>query len=795
MPDDNNVVNQNNSTPPAAPVSATPAADSPWNEPLPEETSKQQVMGTLAGNNQPTVSPTVAPSQPFALPANIEKTMPPQLSVANGTLAPATPSVANGTLSVPPVVKAVNSTPTAPDPAFDFNFDQTKPSSAKAPDGTPATSSPNIQTPPVAPQIPNNPPVPVNPPVLNALPTSTVPIDSISKTPPSTLNPVPQSISPSVPQSQPINADIMPAAMPVPPVVPVAIPQPPVQPVAPVMAAPMPPVQPEPILAVPTPLSTAPEVPPAAPPTGLVQKIKLSKLFAGLKRKPKEVIPSTQALVPPETAASSRFKSKTAIIVYIVLAVIFLLGFLIYLTEAGILSIGLEKTYDAIGLEKLWGGLPADSQTALAKSFVVMRDHQQFKVSGTITLNVDKTIKNTVTTPLVSQNDAVLRLAVLPIKAILADVTTTDPSTTSTTDPSTVSTDSTVNSSSASTGDASSTGSSSTSTTTTTPTDQSAETTYTDTTTTKTINSVITGSFGNAGSDIEINIIKPIGSQTIDLKNAQNNLWVKSDQIKFNSAAESGKWLLYNLAALSNTGVVSQTLAIDSSKGFSAEGARTANEKIGSVRCFKYSLDNVELGNSLTGIGISSDSIQSISGTAWIGIKDKLLRRLDLKVTTSPSSPIIQINLSLSLSDYDSNNNFAAPSSTDIVDTTVPVAVAAAAPVAAPVVVAPTFPNDDTRKADLAAIKVALEAYKVKYKAYPIAKTAVKLNVAKNILITKLVPKYIAAIPKDPADATGSVYTYQSTAGKTFTLTAQLENTADPTGIQSGAKYLYILTN
>ena len=206
----------------------------------------------------------------------------------------------------------------------------------------------------------------------------------------------------------------------------------------------------------------------------------------------------------------------------------------------------------------------------------------------------------------------------------------------------------------------------------TTPVDQSTESAFVDTTPTKTINATVVGSFGDGGNDMEVTISKPIGSETIDLKNSKNNFWVRSDQINFSDQAQSGQWFLYNLAALSNESVVSQTLAIDSSKGFSAGGTRQANERVGSVRCYKYSLDSVELGNLLSGIGVLSDSIQNISGTVWIGTKDKLIRRLDLKITTAPSSPLIQINISLNLSDYDTDNNFAAPATIDVVDIAVP---------------------------------------------------------------------------------------------------------------------------
>lgn len=636
MPD-NNIANQNTTPPtvtPAGPapttvsaVPSTPVADSPWNEPLPKETPKPQVSGTLSGSQ-----PIAAPIQPFDLPQNVEKTMPPVVKAVDLV----TPVANQGT---PKPVDSISSL----NPAFNYNYDQNQKNSIPPSGTAPAVNSPQV------------------PPASTAKP-----IDSVSGVAALVTNPVSQ-IPPS---SQPVNADILPP----PPSAAVGTPSGPAftvqslsQPINPLPApavAPPPPT-PQPIspqnersFVVPDLPATTQNVPTVVP----EKRSGLSKLFAGLKRKPKEAAQPAETLVPSESPANSGRKSKKAIIVYVLIAIVVVLGILIYLTEAGILSIGLEKVYGSVSLEKLWSGLPKNSETAMAESLVTMKDHQKFKVSGTINLNIDKTIKNEVTTPLVSDADSVAQLAVLPIKAILTAYTTpTDSSIVAPTD-TTDTTDTTSTDSSTATTDSSAT----------TPVDQSTESAFVDTTTTKMINATVAGSFGDVGNDFEITIVKPIGSETINLKNSQSMLWVKGGDVKFDEKAEPEKWLLYNLATLSNDSVVSQTLAVNSGKGFSAGGTRQANEKVGSVRCYKYSLDSVELGNSLSGIGVLSDSIQNISGTVWIGIKDKLIRRIDLKITTSPSSPVIQINLSLNLSDYDTDNNFAAPASIDIIDTTAP---------------------------------------------------------------------------------------------------------------------------
>lgn len=77
---------------------------------------------------------------------------------------------------------------------------------------------------------------------------------------------------------------------------------------------------------------------------------------------------------------------------------------LIGLTEFGVLNLGLEKVYGAVGIEQLWGGLSKNPETALMRSFSTMKDHPNFKVQGSIDLTVDGGIASEITSPLISQD-------------------------------------------------------------------------------------------------------------------------------------------------------------------------------------------------------------------------------------------------------------------------------------------------------------------------------------------------------------------------------------------------------
>jgi len=101
--------------------------------------------------------------------------------------------------------------------------------------------------------------------------------------------------------------------------------------------------------------------------------------------------------------------------------------------------------------------------------------------------------------------------------------------------------------------------------------------------------------------------------------------------------------------------------------------------------------------------------------------------------------------------------------------------------------------NDNTRKADLANIKDALKKYYQANQSYPIASSLQKTSESSNAL-TVLVPTYIAKLPLDPLSP--SYYYGYTSSGKTFELTARLEDTTDPAAIKtSDTIYLYKVTD
>lgn len=583
-----------------------------------------------------------------------------------------------------------------------------------------------------------------------------------------------------------------------------------------------------------------PVIPPATPP--VAKKTPLLSLFSRNRNQVSPALAPDSVLIPPAPAANSPLvppapiqngpagTSRWRLIAIIVGAVLAVIVLLILLTETGVISLGFEKTYNKLGLEVLWGGLPSKADNALGKSLTLMSDKTGFKVTGTVTLAINKSVESPVTTPLVAFNQnnkmaigykldkAILAVSetdytdpvtgetwtVVPDDTPLTDTSTTDSSTTDTATTDTSATDTSL-------GD--------TSTSTEISGDQSLDSSYQDSTLssdTKEVVAELDGFISKSGNEINLSVNKA-GTSDINLKSNADKLWVKSDKIKFNDSAVEGKWLEYSLSTLQGKNLLESFFA-GSIEGATAEGTKIKNEKVGKTRCYEYKLDSLSIGNGLSDIGISEGVIQSMSGNVWIGIADKLIHKLDLQIIPSYSSSVQAINVSLEFIDYGKQGTFTAPDATDIItelstttttadetvvadgattdqivdqsstDTT---AVADAAATAAALVAT----NDAKRKGDLAIMKTALTAYKSKYGSYPISTTLLQLSIEPNLLSTKLTPEFLQALPTDPKATEGWYYGYRSLNSKSYYLTAKLENTTDLEAKIVDNIYLYILNN
>jgi len=101
--------------------------------------------------------------------------------------------------------------------------------------------------------------------------------------------------------------------------------------------------------------------------------------------------------------------------------------------------------------------------------------------------------------------------------------------------------------------------------------------------------------------------------------------------------------------------------------------------------------------------------------------------------------------------------------------------------------------NDATRKTDLVNLKTALTKYFDAKQSYPISTTFSKTS-DPDTSLKVLVPDYISSLPVDPLSP-NNWYGYKSIDGKSFTLTAVLEDESDQTGVMEGLVFLYTVTD
>lgn len=553
--------------------------------------------------------------------------------------------------------------------------------------------------------------------------------------------------------------------------------------------------------------------------------------------------PQPQPQIQPVKARQPFKMTARLMIPLIVLGIVSIFSIMVYLTELGIMSLGFENLYNTIGVEKLWGGLSKDPADAVPRSLFELGKNDKFKVTGNLSMTVDKTIDSQVTTPLVSFKSNNLADNPQKAKFVVYEDYSTDSETSFDEYDSldsgeyTVEEDISSSSSSGLSSDYSSDDSvdssfgsiteeeeSSFSASSIDITEQDMAESYEEIANkTADVNSEISAYINKNGSEAELEIERATGIESISLKNEQDKLWVKSDNIFFSGNAEPGKWLEYNISALAGSDILTQLFSenVDMS-GFSVVGQRVGNEKISDVRCYNYQIDSLEVGNILMGVGIMPEMIQSINGNVWIGIKDKTLRKIDFKIILAPSLSIKDISLNLEFGSFGQENSFAQPDVSEIIEgdslslgledydseeiyddssgysesdlSSDELSSSSSSSSIAPVVDSRTE-NDNQRKADLILVAEALEKYKANMGSYPKSSVLVKLNTSGNLLSSSLMPSYLSNMPTDPKASDGWFYGYKSADGKSYYLSAKLEDTSDPEGETLDGLYLYFLRN
>lgn len=752
MPDQNtNTLAQASPTPAAALSGASKSPLSPWEDDLdPDDEApkgKPAIIGSLDDDGGSASSPS---SAPFVVPENVNEVgqkIPAQEILKNDPVAPVAPIAnAGGVASlVKPVTTPAPANPvvTPGSPAGDI----VSPSSAKTgKEGAPQFGWLDDE---------------------DLTPKPAVPVAAAGAAE------APQASNVSVPVPQPLAQ--------------------PVQPQTPITPSVAPPVvsSPQTIMPSPSPaaLPAEPVLPPDPTPSEpqMQEPVQKQGFLAKLRGKSaSSPPPATQSLDDTENGVRRK----------VLLGIGILAAFFIVisaLTEIGLLSVGAEKIYGAVGLQKLWGGLPSSSEGALVRSGVAMLEHPDYKAKGKISLTINSAVTSPVTDPLLAYSsplqlsDQSLSIPIRATKTVseAADYYITDPSTENTSDTETSEIDSEINTT---TGDTStSTGSSSSSSSTSTSPESSSVSSSTGessstleaTDVIKTLEADLSVKVSSDKSELSV---KTEEGKEVRVINSKDKLYVKNIGSTSLEDTLADKYKEYTISSLSEEAIQAGIFKINTAKGLSIEGKRSGNEKIGSVRCYKYDLKSIELGDSLSSFGIESDAFESASGSVWIGIKDKLIKKISLKINAPSSSAITNISLSLELTDFDIKNSIREVSQSEIADETAAEQIGTDASSTA------ALTGDAKRKSDVKTILAALKAYKKENLSYPVSTNPLKLNAAGNIVETALVPKYINSLP---SDANPSWYYGYQSDGKTCNVSARLESSTDSEGQIVGNVLLY----
>ena len=493
-----------------------------------------------------------------------------------------------------------------------------------------------------------------------------------------------------------------------------------------------------------------------------------SRIFGRKDKKEivKPSIPSSEMQTQKQVVQShSGGIGKT--ILWIILGAFAMFGSLIALTELGLISLGVENVYGALKIEQAWGGLPVSSEKALIYSAVSLNNHPNYKVKGTLNLTIDSSIESSITSPVVSQSspsiyawDDRIAAPILAIKTVTTiddyydietDTKKTESKKTDTTEVDNGGVESTTNNTETSENNA-------------------------EESTSKNINAEVLLKSSQESAETTISFYKDLKKEEIKIVNDKDDLYVLgSENIQFNGNTDSDKWVKYQIKKLADKVITSDFFSIEDESGFSVEGSRVGNEKIGKVRSYKYHIDSLEIGNALEDVGIDSDFMQTVTGDIWIGVKDKLIRKVDLKITTPISSSVSMIEANLEFYDYDQENDIIKISDIDIVGGG---EVETSA--------------DKTRKKDVDNILQALKDYKKDNNAYPISSDLLNLTTQNNIVERALVSDYLSSLPSDSKE--NWYYAYKSD-GKTCSVSARLENENDSEGQKVGDLFLYLKYN
>jgi len=422
---------------------------------------------------------------------------------------------------------------------------------------------------------------------------------------------------------------------------------------------------------------------------------------------------------------------------------------LIFATEEGYLKLGLEKYYNAIGLERLWGGLPHDPKKALLQSLLKMQKVQTLHFFGSISaegnLSTGDIPKLTKISPLFSQQEQVLGSIAESISA-----------------------------------------------------NMNIEGDYQ-----KPNNLSATVKFELPEGLLSVPLTQN-SVPVLDLRVVDNKFYFKIPILSTVYGSEFSKWIKVDSGEYSAQREITKEEVEKKINDFAnaIKSSQRSSDKVSGKSVYRYQLvlDMNKFGNQpgkQTSIPLSD-----IRLGVYIGKRDHLIYRISIDEeiganASGAQTTYAKVKGQIDFSNFNKSVSIETPDETEVVEEGLMgllSKISSQTPSPYGETDLSVQMRDLKRKNDLKKIKSLLEDYHKDNGQYPVSIEIDKTNNEEGVLSTALVGKYTSSpLPVDPKNPE-YWYGYKSD-GTSFTLWSLLENKTDPEGVMDGKWFKYILRN
>ncbi|MFA6422943.1 MAG: type II secretion system protein GspG [Patescibacteria group bacterium] len=517
--------------------------------------------------------------------------------------------------------------------------------------------------------------------------------------------------------------------------------------------------------------------------------------------------PVGAAEVPKQTGSI-----KKGLIITIIAFFIVILGMagLVFATEEGYLNTGIDKYYSKIGLYNLWGGLPYDSKPAMAISALAMSDQKKMQIDGTTTITLSYTESSNI--PYLTNflnNNSSSQIAMADTGKVLGESIALGNINDNTN--SSINLNGNLNSNSgvdsellneninSSIPESPSSGNQK----------YSVSMNYKVGLDNNNADASLNFDLTSLSSNLDTLGLSSIATNAVrlDLKVVDDKLYFRIPALSLLIGSDNNKWYEFDLKDLTATTDYRGKVVTKISQAGDVinSGEKTGSETIDGVKVnnYKLNINALKLAQLLTDsknvdtTGLETLNKVTVTADVSIAKKDHLIRKINIVTNYSDQGVTVETKNELLFSQYGAVTAITAPADDEIDSTGITGLMSQIEAIftdGTSITGSRERARDAVRKSDLRSLQAALEIYYEDNNAYPLSKSVVKTSDENNILTVLVSSNYLKTLPIDPVPDK-YYYGYKSVDGKSFELTAILEDITDTSGAMSGNFNIYKLTN